>query len=313
MTLARPITLSLGALLILSAACTLPRDGTATVEELPSNTTSAAGGGLAVSNSSASSSTGGHSSSHGGGNVVSTSTGSGGTGGGPPPVCGNGAVESPEQCDPGPAATDGCINCVITAGWVCSGQPSSCAEIQAQEVEKKDLGLTLPDGTDYDGSLATMVCVDLTFVDQGFSTIQKVELTIAVEHYWVGDLVVKLQSPANKLTTVLSRPGKSEGGDDNTQGGSGHNANLALNYPIRFADDAIHDAETMGQSLSNGQTVCDDDLRCDYFPNPGAGPGSNLALFNGDSPVGQWTVCIADADDSYAGYLQDVHLSVLSW
>lgn len=46
----------------------------------------------------------------------------------PDPVCGNGSMESGEQCDDGNAvADDGCgTTCDIDAGWTCDGSPSVC-------------------------------------------------------------------------------------------------------------------------------------------------------------------------------------------
>ena len=46
-------------------------------------------------------------------------------------VCGDGIVEPPEQCDEGSQYEgNGCINCIITLGWVCTGTaPSVCKQI----------------------------------------------------------------------------------------------------------------------------------------------------------------------------------------
>jgi cysteine-rich repeat protein len=52
--------------------------------------------------------------------------GSGGAGGAAT-MCGNGAVEAPEQCDDGNTATgDGCSNCKVDFDFVCFGAPSQC-------------------------------------------------------------------------------------------------------------------------------------------------------------------------------------------
>lgn len=57
--------------------------------------------------------------------------GGGGTpmgGGGGAAICGNGIVQSGEQCDDGNTnnQTDGCRNCRIAPGFSCSGSPSTC-------------------------------------------------------------------------------------------------------------------------------------------------------------------------------------------
>ena len=45
-------------------------------------------------------------------------------------VCGDGSIEGNEECDDGNAADgEGCSgSCAVEAGWVCSGEPSSCFE-----------------------------------------------------------------------------------------------------------------------------------------------------------------------------------------
>ncbi|MFH1444434.1 MAG: DUF4215 domain-containing protein [Candidatus Peregrinibacteria bacterium] len=46
------------------------------------------------------------------------------------PFCGDGFVLSPEQCDDGNATpSDGCSNCQIDSGWICTGSPSRCTMI----------------------------------------------------------------------------------------------------------------------------------------------------------------------------------------
>ena len=49
-----------------------------------------------------------------------------GTSGKCEPICGDGIILRGEQCDPGATFQAGCIGCVITAGYNCSGQPSIC-------------------------------------------------------------------------------------------------------------------------------------------------------------------------------------------
>jgi hypothetical protein len=40
--------------------------------------------------------------------------------------CGDGLVTGSETCDTGGTASDGCINCTQTYGWLCDGEPSVC-------------------------------------------------------------------------------------------------------------------------------------------------------------------------------------------
>jgi cysteine-rich repeat protein len=56
--------------------------------------------------------------------------GMGGEGGTPGPACGDGTIDSGEQCDDGdpPANSDGCsATCMEEAGWDCVGTPSTCS------------------------------------------------------------------------------------------------------------------------------------------------------------------------------------------
>ncbi len=49
----------------------------------------------------------------------------------PLPSCGDGVVTSGEACDDGnPTSGDGCSSaCAVEAGWMCSGAPSQCADV----------------------------------------------------------------------------------------------------------------------------------------------------------------------------------------
>lgn len=44
-------------------------------------------------------------------------------------ACGDGLIFGSEQCDSGATYTPGCLNCVITPGYSCTGQPSVCTYI----------------------------------------------------------------------------------------------------------------------------------------------------------------------------------------
>ncbi len=64
-------------------------------------------------------------------------------------LCGNGKVESPEECDDGNRLDgDGCSpDCAIEAGWICDGEPSRCTSLcgngvrdPGEECDGQDLG-----------------------------------------------------------------------------------------------------------------------------------------------------------------------------
>jgi hypothetical protein len=151
-------------------------------------------------------------------------------------------------------------------------------------------------------------------------SIQEVEVTIAVTHGWIGDLVIKIFSPGNAEVTLMSRPGMDEqddDGDDCDPCGSnpeyGDGSNLDAAFPIHFADAAPNDAEDMGMGLSDSEVVCEADALCDYAPNPDAGPGVALSDFAGTDPNGTWLVCVADGSPQSSGDLGPVTLSVLAY
>ena len=65
-----------------------------------------------------------------GGTGATGATGGTGGAGGSAPDCGDGKIESPEQCDGGDTdAGDGCSSdCKLESGWSCTGEPSKCKQ-----------------------------------------------------------------------------------------------------------------------------------------------------------------------------------------
>ena len=244
--------------------------------------------------------------------------GSGGSGGGiVNPICGDGVVEAPEVCDDfNFIDDDGCLDCQITPGYVCASEPSVCTLITPQVVAAgPGLGLAIFDGSGngaYNGTLATMACVDLVVADEGFHDLQWVEVEVAIDHNYLGDLIAKLVSPASTVLTLMSRPGVNEPADSYHEP-NGDSSNLVATHPIRFADVATNDAEYMGSSIADWEEACKDDGRCAYYPNSGAGPGIALADFGGEDPVGTWQLCVADGDSGDSGSVQAAELTVLAW
>lgn len=160
---------------------------------------------------------------------------------------------------------------------------------------------TIPDAT-YDGSLASMLCdaIDASSIPAG-ATVDSVDIQTAIDHTWIGDLVVKLVSPDGSELGVLSRVGFSEPADDGT-GCCGSSAQMDAAFPLSFFDTAPNDAETMGAGLAGSEAVCRDGAQlCDFFPNPDsvATPPANFAGFAGEEASGNWTLCVGDsvADD----------------
>jgi hypothetical protein len=164
----------------------------------------------------------------------------------------------------------------------------------------------------YNGSLASMGCIDVLIGETPYTSIRRVELEIALVSIFIGDVVIKVVHPSDQITTVLSRPRYNEPADDGA-GSAGDSSNFARSAPIRFRNDAPNDAEQMGSNLYDWENVCKDDGRCDFRPNPGAGPGTDLDDFNGLDPEGTWRVCAGDSAGSSHVWIDAVKLSVLAW
>ncbi|MEN8164445.1 MAG: proprotein convertase P-domain-containing protein [Acidobacteriota bacterium] len=156
--------------------------------------------------------------------------------------------------------------------------------------------VAIPDDA-YDGTIGSMVCLDVAGVD---TTITDLNVEVGITHTWVGDLVIKLVSPSAEVLTLMSRPGFDEGVDDGS-GCCGTSSNIDFSAPVTFDDAAAVSAEDMGLP---GSIVCLEDGICDYFPFPDAGPGTNLAQFNGQNGAGTWQVCVGDAAGGDTGDLE---------
>lgn len=148
-------------------------------------------------------------------------------------------------------------------------------------------------------AIAGMTCKTISVASEtGSDTIEgPVSVTIPIDHFYLGNLVIKLFTPAEDFTLV-SRPGTSEPDDTGAGGGDGDSSNLESTDPITFAMGGT-DAETMGSGLDTDGEACQDNGICTYSPNNGASTLSeDLSLLNGDSKVGDWTLCIGDAVNS---------------
>ena len=186
------------------------------------------------------------------------------------------------------------------------GDANECpGNAQTILVKKGNLALDIPNDT-YDGSLESMVCVALNVIDDGINFVELIdELEVGIAHGEVGDLVIKVQSPSGAISTIMSRPGFDELQDDG-EGNGGDKSSMKANFPITLRDAGLVDAELMGI----GNVVCQDDGLCDYFPNPGAGEGTNFGDFIGEASNGAWQVCFGDAEPGGMGYVDEVSLVI---
>ena len=95
-----------------------------------------------------------------------------------------------------------------------------------------NLNVSIPDGT-YNGTLGSMASVSLNIPDS--ATLFDVNVTIALDHTWIGDLVIKVQDPSGTVITLMSRPGVSEPADNGDSSvGNGDSSNLLATFAITF-------------------------------------------------------------------------------
>jgi subtilisin-like proprotein convertase family protein len=155
-----------------------------------------------------------------------------------------------------------------------------------------------------------MTCVNLSVTGADCANIiTAVTVTADISHTWLGDLTIKLVSPAATTVTLLSRADYNESGD-NGQGTSGESSNLVAGYPITFATGAPTSAENMGITISNGSAVCRDDALCTFAPSAGAAAAGNLTTFNGQVAAGTWKFCVGDGGLDDTGVINKVTLNI---
>ena len=144
-----------------------------------------------------------------------------------------------------------------------------------QVVVPGDLPLAIPDNNAGGASSTLSVGFNAVLTD--------VNVRVAITHTWVGDLVIKLRSPALTEVVLLDRPGVPA-----SAFGCGDN-----NLDIIFDDAAV----TVLENFCGGQTP--------WFSGT-AKPVGLLSAFNGQSTQGNWVLTVTDL----AG--QDVG-SVTAW
>ncbi|HOX72964.1 proprotein convertase P-domain-containing protein [Dokdonella sp.] len=171
------------------------------------------------------------------------------------------------------------------------------------------LGLAVPDNG-YNGTQGSMLCNTIAVATGGGGgdTVATATVTVAMSHTFVGDLTIKLFSPGGTPITLVSRPGVVETADDgNDTAGFGENSNLAIANPLTYDDTAPNPSEQMGKvpsDLATGDIICAfAGSPCTYAPSPGAATAGNLGSLNGQSKVGNWSLCLGDSAAADTGTL----------
>ncbi len=208
-------------------------------------------------------------------------------------ACGDGFIGPGEQCDNGGVIID-------------NGCSKNCLYENAKVVQALDKHVKIEDNF-YDGGQGSMACVDLLVKDN--LGITGVQVVVGISHWNVHDLVIKLYNPDGKVIALMSRPGCDEVAD--VKGGCDALSSVAISgeSPVWFRNAGVKDAEKMGDGLGGFEIVCKDDAECDYKPNPGKSLGAvDLVEFNGNQAEGTWKLCVGDAGEMYAGFLESVVL-----
>lgn len=167
----------------------------------------------------------------------------------------------------------------------------------------------------YNGQPAppSMTCQDLIIPDDPIDFVGGAEVTVGIDHPWVGDLTIKLVSPENKILTLVSRPGLNEPADDGKSSG-GDSSNLSASRPLTFKNGAPNNPELMGGTIGANNVICQDEnpplMACEWAPNPGKGPGTDFNDFLGDKASGTWKVCVGDASPGDMGKLHSAKLVI---
>ena len=178
-----------------------------------------------------------------------------------------------------------------------------------ETVEAGALAQALKEGM-YDGKLESMQCQELVVAEDadGIGFVGDVRLKFGADHSWLGDLTLKVVSPAGTILTVMNRPG-GPALPDNGQSCCGDNSNLSKDFPLIFRNGGANDPAAMGKTLNAMQIVCKDDGQCEFKPNHGLGPGVDFSDFLGESSVGSWQVCVGDSGDADPGMIDYVGLT----
>jgi len=179
----------------------------------------------------------------------------------------------------------------------CDGIVDECA-YEDIVVEGLGLDLSVPDGA-YDGTAASMACVDLVVEDRddGHDLVEHVTLTLGMTHPRVGDLVVDLTSPTGTVVTLLAQPGLDEWE-------YGYRSFLSRFHWLEFADHHPVDADELGRGLEF-KVDCDP---CLFHPS--AAGGGLFADFVGEEAAGTWSLCVGDARTQQTGEIDYVALAV---
>jgi len=145
------------------------------------------------------------------------------------------------------------------------------------------LPLQIPDG-DPGGIISRMLI-------SGCDTVEDLDVSLEIDHSWIGDLVVVLESPSGTKTTLVDRPGFD---------GSGYGCGFSGLRAI-LDDEASLPVEDQCADDNGGSIPSIDGV---FIPNEA------LQAFDGELGSGIWTLQVSDWAVENTGKLLDWQLSI---
>ncbi len=135
----------------------------------------------------------------------------------------------------------------------------------------------------YDGTLESMMQLSLEVADEDIIT--DIDVHLDMSYTWIGDLVIKLESPSGRMVSLMSRPGFDEPADDGS-GCCGDSSDLQFGRLYEYDDDAASSSETAGM----------EDDGCCVLPfrlySSGFKEEFGLTTLEGEDPNGVWTMYV---------------------
>ncbi len=166
------------------------------------------------------------------------------------------------------------------------------------------------DGNDGFGTDAGMACstINTATVLPAGRAVYNTTVNVNINHTWIGDLTIKLRSPGGTILTLLNRPG-STAPDNGADSPIGDSSNWSSSL-ITFGDGTGPEAETMGGSLSDTQSICTNDGVCAHDPSPDTAvqPPSTFGNFRTTDATGVWTLCVGDSAQLDTGVMNQWQL-----
>jgi uncharacterized repeat protein (TIGR01451 family) len=119
---------------------------------------------------------------------------------------------------------------------------------------------------------------------EGCDTVEDLDVTLAIDHQWTGDLLVTLESPAGTLVTLVDRPGYD---------GSGYGCGFA-GLSVLLDDEALLAVEEQCADDSGGTIPAISGILA---------PNEPLSSFDGELGSGVWTLRVSDWAEEHTGKL----------